>query len=62
VPLAPKLRKFTVNGVDVFNPLASITIFQYNPGILTLRLDPMYLCEANGAIRFKARSNRDDRR
>lgn len=30
-PISPRLMKGAIVGVDVFNPLASIVVFQYNP-------------------------------
>lgn len=35
---SPKVLKGAIIGVDLFNPLASIVIFQYNPDTLTRRL------------------------
>jgi hypothetical protein len=37
-PNSPRLQKGALIGLDPFNPLASITIFQYNPETLTRRL------------------------
>ncbi|MGH9508476.1 MAG: hypothetical protein ACRD2M_00945 [Terriglobales bacterium] len=37
-PRAPRLRKGAIIGLDPFNPLASVIIFQYNPDTLTRRL------------------------
>ncbi len=37
-PGSPKLLKGAIVGIDPFNPLASIIIFQYNPDTLTRRL------------------------
>ena len=37
---APKLIKGAIVGVDLFNPLASVIIFQYNPDSLTRTLQP----------------------
>ncbi|HET9212943.1 MAG TPA: hypothetical protein VFR03_21230 [Thermoanaerobaculia bacterium] len=34
---SPRLMKGALVGIDVFNPLASITIFQYNPEKMTRR-------------------------
>src|SRR5215218_3412570 len=37
-PGSPRLRKGAIVGVDVFNPLASVILFQYNPETLTRSL------------------------
>lgn len=37
-PGSPRLVKGAILGLDVFNPLASVIIFQYNPDTLTRRL------------------------
>ncbi|HEX6938802.1 MAG TPA: hypothetical protein VF158_05280 [Longimicrobiales bacterium] len=37
-PNSPRLRKGAIIGVDPFNPLASVIVFQYNPDTLTRRL------------------------
>ena len=34
-PNSPRLLKGAIIGVDVFNPLASVVVFQYNPDTLT---------------------------
>ena len=39
-PLSPRLIKGALIGVDLFNPLASIVVFQYNPDTMTRRLEP----------------------
>lgn len=38
-PNSPKLLKGALVGVDPFNPLASVVVFQYNPDTLTRRLE-----------------------
>lgn len=38
-PGSPKLVKGAIVGVDPFNPLASIIVFQYNPKTMTRRLE-----------------------
>ena len=38
-PGSPRLIKGALIGVDPFNPLASIVVFQYNPDTLTRRLE-----------------------
>jgi hypothetical protein len=35
-PGSPQLLKGAIVGLDPFNPLASINVFQYNPDTLTL--------------------------
>lgn len=37
---APRLLKGALIGVDIFNPLASVVVFQYNPDTMTRRLEP----------------------
>ncbi len=37
-PGSPRLRKGAIVGVDIFNPLASVILFQYNPETLTRSL------------------------
>lgn len=39
-PNSPRLIKGALIGVDLFNPLASIVVFQYNPDTMTRRLEP----------------------
>ncbi|KAA3662477.1 MAG: hypothetical protein DWQ04_13385 [Chloroflexi bacterium] len=39
-PGSPKLIKGAIIGVDKFNPLASVIVFQFNPDSLTRRLAP----------------------
>ncbi len=38
-PNSPRLVKGAIVGVDTFNPLASVVVFQYNPDSLTRRLE-----------------------
>ena len=38
-PIAPRLIKGALIGIDIFNPVASIIVFQYNPDTMTRRLD-----------------------
>lgn len=38
-PRSPRLIKGALVGVDIFNPLASVVVFQYNPGTMTRRLE-----------------------
>ncbi len=42
-PGSPRLLKGALIGVDIFNPLASIVVFQYNPDTMTRRLEPRTL-------------------
>jgi hypothetical protein len=37
---SPRLIKGALIGVDLFNPLASIVVFQYNPDTMSRRLEP----------------------
>lgn len=39
-PVSPRLLKGALIGVDLFNPLASVVVFQYNPDTMTRRLEP----------------------
>lgn len=39
-PGSPRLMKGALIGVDLFNPLASVVVFQYNPDTMTRRLEP----------------------
>lgn len=39
-PGSPRLLKGAIVGIDPANPLASVIVFQYNPGTLTRRLEP----------------------
>ena len=39
-PGSPRLVKGAIIGLDPFNPLASVTVFQYNPETLTRTLQP----------------------
>lgn len=38
-PRSPRLLKGALVGVDVFNPIASVVVFQYNPTTMTRRLE-----------------------
>lgn len=38
-PNSPRLIKGALVGVDIFNPLASVAVFQYNPDTMTRRLE-----------------------
>jgi len=37
-PKSPKVQKGAIIGIDIFNPLASVIIFQYNPDTMTRSL------------------------
>jgi hypothetical protein len=39
-PNSPRLQKGAIVGLDPFNPLASVVIFQYNPDTLTRTITP----------------------
>lgn len=39
-PITPKVNRGAIIGVDLFNPLASVVVFQYNPDTLTRTLTP----------------------
>lgn len=39
-PNSPRLQKGAIIGLDPFNPLASVVIFQYNPDTMTRTLTP----------------------
>jgi hypothetical protein len=41
-PRSPKILKGAIVGLDLFNPLASVVVFQYNPEHLTRSLEPQY--------------------
>lgn len=44
-PGSPRLMKGAIVGIDIFNPLASVIVFQYNPDTLTRTLQ----AQASGA-------------
>jgi hypothetical protein len=37
-PLSPRLLRGAIVGVDIFNPIASVIVFQYNPDTMTRRI------------------------
>lgn len=47
-PRSPKTLKGAIIGLDIFNPVASVVVFQYNPEQLTRSLEPQY-SDAGGA-------------
>jgi hypothetical protein len=56
-PLSPRVMKGALVGIDIFNPLASIIIFQYNPETMTRSLQAQTLGGNEGdkteALRLK---------
>ena len=56
-PNSPRLMKGAIVGIDLFNPLASVTVFQYNPETMTRRLQAQTLGGGEGdrteAMRLK---------
>lgn len=46
-PGSPKILKGAIVGIDIFNPIASVAIFQYNPAELSRSIEPQY-SEAGG--------------
>lgn len=51
---SPRLIKGALIGVDLFNPLASIVVFQYNPDTMTRRLEPRGISGSAGSDRGEA--------
>ena len=47
-PRSPKIIKGAIVGVDIFNPVASVVVFQYNPEQLSRSIEPQY-SDAAGA-------------
>src|SRR6478672_1955902 len=56
-PNSPRLMKGAIVGIDLFNPLSSVTVFQYNPETMTRRLQAQTLGGGEGdrteAMRLK---------
>lgn len=56
-PGSPRLMKGALVGLDIFNPLASLIVFQYNPETMTRRLQAQTLGGGEGdkseALRLK---------
>lgn len=48
-PGSPRLTRGAIVGMDVFNPLASVIIFQYNPHTVTRSLKPRGASEGAGS-------------
>ena len=53
-PGSPRLLKGAIVGIDPFNPLASVVVFQYNPDSLTRRIDARTTGNAEGGDRSEA--------
>jgi len=47
-PGSPRLLKGAIVGMDLFNPLASVVLFQYNPETLTRTLQPQSMGNQSG--------------
>ncbi len=45
-PRSPQVLKGAIVGIDIFNPLASVIVFQYNPESLTRSLEPQFSGES----------------
>jgi hypothetical protein len=41
-PGSPKVLKGAIVGIDIFNPIASIVVFQYNPETISRSLEPQF--------------------
>lgn len=56
-PLSPRLMKGALVGLDIFNPLASVIVFQYNPETMTRTLQAQTIGGGEGdkteALRLK---------
>ena len=53
-PGAPRLLKGAIVGIDLFNPLHSVILFQYNPHTLTRTLQPQTAGGEGGGDRSEA--------
>lgn len=47
-PGSPKVQKGAIVGIDIFNPISSVAIFQYNPEQLSRSLTPNYSAAGGG--------------
>ena len=47
-PNSPRLMKGAIVGIDLFNPLASVIVFQYNPDTMTRTLQAQTSAAARG--------------
>lgn len=56
-PNSPRLLKGTIVGIDIFNSLASVIVFQYNPDTMTSPLQAQTTGDEGGdkseALRLK---------
>src|SRR5690606_19619089 len=52
-PRTPKILKGAIIGIDIFNPIASVVVFQYNPEQLSRSIEPHY-GDASGGARAEA--------
>ena len=55
-PRSPRVRKGAIVALDIFNPVSSVIIFQYNPATLTRTLRAQMATEEGArseAPRFK---------
>lgn len=41
-PRSPRILKGAIIGIDIFNPISSIVVFQYNPEQLSRSIEPQY--------------------
>lgn len=53
-PLSPKVMRGAIVGIDIFNPISSIAIFQYNPEQLSRSLSPQYTGGGGGGAKAEA--------
>ena len=53
-PGSPRLLKGAIVGLDPFNPLASVVVFQYNPDTLTRRIEARSTGGTDGGDRSEA--------
>jgi hypothetical protein len=53
-PLSPKVMRGAIVGIDIFNPISSIAIFQYNPEQLSRSLAPQYTGGGGGGAKAEA--------
>ncbi len=47
-PGSPKVQKGAIVGIDIFNPISSVAIFQYNPEQISRSITPNYSAAAGG--------------
>ncbi len=53
-PASPRLIKGAFIGIDIFNPLASLIVFQYNPETMTRRVDARTTGRQDGGDKTEA--------